>query len=126
MTVEFCAAFEKCEFYEKRYLVDLGAKLFDETCHGPYCAAGSQQIVEYHHTVGGGKTVFVQFDCVGTVFEIICCFEGFVRQFTFLANRDESYTERIRQRSAEYESAGFRRNDGGYTLTAVPLDEHVD
>lgn len=126
MAVEFCAPLEKREFDKKCYLVDLCTELFDKTCYGAYRAAGSQQIVEYDDPVGGGKTIFVQFDGVGAVFEIVRCFEGLVRQFAFFANRDEPYTERICQRAAEYEPAGFRCNDGGNTLIAVPLEEHVD
>ena len=74
---------------------------------GGRCAAGGQQVVHQHHFLIPVQRVFLNFDRVGAVFELIGVRDGLARQLVFLAEHGESDSQPQGKRRGNQETTGF-------------------
>src|SRR5262249_16268613 len=114
------------EIDHKRTAHHFSARTFEQFDRGEAGAAGGDQIVDQQNVVALVHRVGVNFHAIHSVFERIVLAQHLPGQLAFLAYRNESDRQLVRNSTTEYEPA---RLDTGHlvdTHAGVRLYEFVD
>ncbi|ADD76195.1 Hypothetical Protein PANA_1028 [Pantoea ananatis LMG 20103] len=85
-----------------------------------------QQVVDHQHHIAWLNSIFVQFQSVGTVFQLVSFAEGFTWQFARLAHRNKAQPQSEGDRCPEQETPRFRAHHFGDAFIAITLYQQRD
>jgi hypothetical protein len=120
------AAVEEGEFDEDGDAEDVSAEGLDHVAAGVHGAAGGEEVVDDEAFFAGLDGVFVDFEGVLAVLEVVGEGEFGGGEFAGLADGDEAAGEGLGDGGAEDEAAGFGADDGLDALSAEGVAEDFD
>lgn len=116
---------EKFQFNEKLRLNDFSTHLREKLARRKRRSAGCKQIVYDHHAFSRFYRVFVNLNRRLSVFERITLRLCPKRELSFLANRDKTQSQLVRDHRTKYESAGIDPGNLRNLRTPACLHESV-
>src|SRR5271155_1146298 len=127
---ELGATVEEGEFDGEGGAGYFAAELLDQLDGGCRSAARGEQIVAKQHGLAGLDGVFVEFELVGAVFELVSDGGSFPGKLFGFAHGNETGAEAIGERGSEDEAAGFDAGDdvhfGAVVLFAELINERME
>src|SRR5271169_2727243 len=127
---ELGAAVEEGEFDGESCAGYFTAELLDQLDGGCRSAARGEQIIAKQHGLARLDGVFVEFELVGAVFELVSDGGSFTGQLFGFAHGNETGAEAIGERGSEDEAAGFDAGDdvhgGAIVLFAKLIHERME
>ena len=126
MPSQFIATLEEIKFYGEGDACNFSAKLLYELDGGVHGAAGGQEVVYEEDPLAGLDGVFVDFEGVGAVFEVVALRDDLGGELFGLADGDEAGVEAVGDGGGEDEAAGLGAEDDVDVLPDVVPGEGVN
>src|SRR5208282_262858 len=123
---KFGTAVQEGELHREGRAFHDAAERADQLDRGGSRTAGGQQIVAEKHALAFLDGIFVDFERVCAVLQVIGYFCGLGGKLFRLANRDESRVEAIGESGSQNKSAGFDANDQVDFVAVVMRAKLVD